>query len=96
MSGARLGIREHMPVRCSDGQHLGTVDRIVGDRLRLAKSSDDAVHHWVPLAVVVSCQGGEVRLACTAQQARESWQGGDMVGDTFGLPDQARWHSPTN
>jgi hypothetical protein len=96
MSGARFDIREQMPVRSSDGQHLGKVDRIIGDRLRLAKSSDDTVHHWVPLAVVLSCQGGEVRLACTAQQVRESWQGGDMVGDTLGLPDQARWHSTTS
>jgi hypothetical protein len=94
MMGGRMNIREHMPVRCSDGYHLGTVDRVMGDRIRLAKPSAEAVHHWLPLAAVTSCHGGEVWLGCTAQQARESWQGGDMVGDSVGLPDNARWHSP--
>jgi hypothetical protein len=96
MMDRRMNIREHMPVRCSDGYHLGTVDRVMGDRIRLAKSPADAyaVHHWLPLAAVAFCDEGEVRLSCTAQQARESWQGGDMVGENVGLPDDARWHSP--
>lgn len=41
-------IKEHMEVMGSDGQHLGTVDEVDGDVIKLTKSdSADGRHHTV-------------------------------------------------
>lgn len=41
-------IKEHMEVMGSDGQHLGTVDEVDGDVIKLTKSdSADGRHHVV-------------------------------------------------
>lgn len=46
-------IRTHMPVIGSDGQHVGTVDGVEGDRIKLTKDdSRDGAHHYVPLTAV--------------------------------------------
>ena len=43
-------IRPHMEVIGSDGLHIGTVDGIESDRIKLtAKDSNDGRHHYVPL-----------------------------------------------
>ena len=36
-------IHEHMEIKGSDGQHVGTVDRVEGDRIKLTKSDKAAV-----------------------------------------------------
>jgi hypothetical protein len=66
-----------MDVVGSDGQHVGTVDHLEGQRIKLARSdsSGDGEHHYIGLDKVSSVQDGRVRLACTAQQARQSWEG---------------------
>lgn len=44
------GIREHMEVVGSDGLHIGTVDHVEGDRIKLtARDSNDRRHHYIPL-----------------------------------------------
>jgi len=41
-------IKEHMEVMGSDGQHLGTVDKVDGDVIKLTRSdSADGLHHVV-------------------------------------------------
>ena len=41
-------IKEHMEVMGSDGQHLGTVDEVDGDVIKLTKGdSADGQHHTV-------------------------------------------------
>jgi outer membrane protein OmpA-like peptidoglycan-associated protein len=46
-------IREHMPVIGSDGAHVGTVDAVEGDRIKLTKDdSRDGTHHYVPVTAV--------------------------------------------
>ena len=46
-------IRPHMEVVGSDGLHIGTVDHVEGDRIKLtAKDSNDGSHHYVPLSKV--------------------------------------------
>ena len=42
-------IREHMDVIGADGVHVGTVDAVEGDRIKLTKAdSDDGRHHFIP------------------------------------------------
>ncbi len=36
----REGIREHMEVIGADGGHVGTVDKVEGDRIKLTKKDD--------------------------------------------------------
>ena len=67
------GIREHMEVVGSDGQHVGTVDKLERGRITLTRDDDPdrtGGHRAIPLGVVASVEGGQVRLALTAMEAR--------------------------
>lgn len=47
------GIREDMEVRAADGSHVGIVDGVEGDRIKLTrKDSADGQHHYVELSGV--------------------------------------------
>src|SRR3981189_3240787 len=64
-------IEEGMEVIGADGVHVGTVDRVVGDRIELRKrDSGDATHkghhHCVELGFVAGVEGSEVRLSANA------------------------------
>ena len=71
-------IREHMEVVGSDGQHVGTVDRVEGDRIKLTKNDPQAQgqHHYIPLDTVASVEQNAVRLNLTADEARQQAMGG--------------------
>ncbi|HEX8580250.1 MAG TPA: DUF2171 domain-containing protein [Allosphingosinicella sp.] len=46
-------IRPHMEVRSADGSHLGTVDGVEGERIKLTRNdSPDGQHHYVSLESV--------------------------------------------
>ena len=73
-------IREHMEVIGADGVHLGTVDRIAGDRIKLTKADSGAQmeqaegrhaghHHYVSLGLVAEVEGNQVRLSATGANA---------------------------
>jgi hypothetical protein len=74
MSDQAMRIREHMPVVGSDGGHVGTVDKVEGDRIKLTKADDPdgsgQHHHFVPLSDVAAVNDNEVRLTMPADQAR--------------------------
>lgn len=77
-------VREHMEVVGSDGGHVGTVDCIEGDRIKLTRSDQAAggQHHSIPLTLVRSVDD-KVRLSLTVEEAKREWrteQG--PVGDT--------------
>lgn len=43
-------IQKHMEVRGADGSHVGTVDGVEGDRIKLTRNdSPDGEHHYVDL-----------------------------------------------
>jgi hypothetical protein len=69
-------IREHMPVLGSDGSHVGTIDHLEGNRLKLARNDPSAggQHHYIDLDQVQSVDDGRVRLRMPADEARRSWQ----------------------
>jgi hypothetical protein len=63
-------IKEHAEVIGADGVHLGTVDHVQGDRIKLTKlDSSDSRHHYIPLALVAEVEGDRVRLSANADVA---------------------------
>ena len=76
MSGFEA-IREHMEVIGADGAHIGTVDRVEGNRIKLIRPDSgighEQHHHFIPKGLVAEVEGDRVRL--TAR--------GDVVSDLF-------------
>lgn len=68
-------IKEGMEVIGADGVHVGTVDELEGDRIKLIKSdSGDAFHkgrhhHYIELGFVAGVEGDKVRLSANADIA---------------------------
>jgi hypothetical protein len=59
-----MDIREHMEVVDSEGQHVGTVDKLEGERIKLTKTdSRDGQHHFVDKKQVASVDGNKVKLS---------------------------------
>lgn len=60
-------IREHMEVIGADGAHVGTVDEVEGDKIKLTKSDSgmgahSGHHHYLPLSQVSGVHGNQVRM----------------------------------
>lgn len=68
-------IKEHMEVVGSDGEHVGIVDHLDGDRLKLTHhdSQADGKHHFLPLTTIASV-GEFVTLSMTADEATSQWE----------------------
>ena len=61
-------VKEHMEVIGADGVHVGTVDRVEGNRIRLTKKdsgegSHKDHHHFVDRSLVAGVEGGVVTRA---------------------------------
>lgn len=69
-------VREHQEVVGSDGEHVGTVDKLRGDRIILTKNDEDAggVHHSIPSSWIMSVDAQRVTLEKTADQAQAAWR----------------------
>jgi hypothetical protein len=68
------GIREHMEVIGADGVHVGTVDHVDGNRIKLTKNdsgqgSHEGHHHYIPAGLVAEVEGDQVRLSANADVA---------------------------
>ncbi|MFN8492776.1 MAG: DUF2171 domain-containing protein [Caldilineaceae bacterium] len=68
-------IQEHMEVRGADGQHVGTVDEIEDNRIKLTKSDllANHQHHYITLDDVDRVENQIVWLQQTAQQLLTAW-----------------------
>jgi len=67
-------IREHMEVIGADGVHLGTVDRIESDRIKLTRADSgegghEGHHHFISRGLVADVEGDKVRLSANADVA---------------------------
>lgn len=63
-------IKEHMEIIGSDGGHVGTVDKVEGDRIKLTKAeSGDGEHHYIATALVQDIKGNTVTLTADAAAA---------------------------
>ncbi len=70
----RDDIREHMEVIGADGVHVGTVDHLEGDRIKLVKAdsgqgSHEGHHHYVSIGLVAEVEGDRVRLSANGAVA---------------------------
>lgn len=66
-------IRERMAVVAEDGTHVGTVDHVEGDRIKLTRSDnpDGGGHRYLPVSAVSSVEGDTIRLSGSGEEAEE-------------------------
>jgi hypothetical protein len=83
-------IREHMEVVGNDDQHIGTVDKVAGDRVILTKSDADSggAHHSLSCSNIERVEGDRVILDCSADQARNKWRDESRSRALFERQDQ--------
>ena len=67
-------VKEHMEVIGADGVHVGTVDRIEGDRIKLTKADSgegghQGHHHFISRGLVADVEDDKVRLSANADVA---------------------------
>ena len=73
-------IKEHMNVIGADGVHVGTVDHVEGDRIKLTKADSGADveggqgshaghHHFISKGLIADIEGDTVRLSANADVA---------------------------
>jgi len=76
MSDQASQIREHMDVVGNDGGHVGTVDKVEGNKIKLTKGDDPdgsgQHHHFIPVTAVESVNDNQVRLNMSADNARRT------------------------
>ncbi|HEX7852677.1 MAG TPA: DUF2171 domain-containing protein [Sphingobium sp.] len=63
----RLRLKEHMEVADANGRHLGTIDEVEGDAIKLTRSdSDDGQHHYIPFDSIDRIDDNRVYLTADA------------------------------
>lgn len=65
-------ITEHMQVIGADGVHVGTVDKVEGNRIKLTKAdsgSHSDHHHFIAGGLVAAVEGNQVRLSANGDAA---------------------------
>ena len=81
-------IREHMEVIGANGVHLGTVDRVEENRIKLIRPDSglghEEHHHYIPRGLVAEVEGDKVRLTARGDVVAdlfEQEQGGQPIGE---------------
>ncbi len=67
-------IREHMEIIGADGVHVGTVDRVEGNRIKLTRKDSgegghQGHHHFIDKGLVADVEGDKVRLSAVGAVA---------------------------
>ena len=65
-------VREHMDIVGADGVHVGTVDKVEGNRIKLIKADSGSHknhHHYVSAGLVAAVEDGKVRLSANGANA---------------------------
>lgn len=79
-------IREHMEIIGADGVHIGTVDKVEGDRIKMTKADSGSHgdhHHYFSSGLVAAVEGDQVRLSAAGSAAvlLEEEEGGEPLTD---------------
>jgi hypothetical protein len=82
-------VAEQMEVIGSDGQHIGTVDKVRGDRIILTKNDENAggIHHSIPCSWIENVED-KVTVNKTAQEAMNAWRDEERNRALFEREDQ--------
>ncbi len=88
-------VREHQEVVGSDGEPLGTVDKVTGDKIILTKNGPEAGghHHSIPCSWIQSVDD-KVTINKTAAQARDKWTDEDTRRALFETDEHRRDDGP--
>src|SRR4029079_6909453 len=83
-------IREHMEVVGNDDQHVGTVDRVAGDRIILTKGDPESggTHHSLSCSDIDRVEENRVILDCSSEEARQRWRDESRNRALFEREDQ--------
>ena len=92
---ASSAIRAHMEVIGADGVHIGTVDRVEGNRIKLTKQDSgqgthQGHHHYISTALVAEVEGDKVRLSANADVAVSFEEEADSSPTAGRVHDQSR------
>jgi hypothetical protein len=79
-------VTEHMEVIGADGAHIGTVDKVEGNRIKLTKADSGSHadhHHYIAGGLVAGVEGNQVRLSANGAEAAllEEEEGGEPLAD---------------
>ena len=90
-------VQEHQDVLGSDGEHVGTVDKVSGDRFLLTKSDADAGGrpHSIPSRWIETVDMRGVTLSKTAAEAKQQWQDEECSQALFGDRSENGQDQPT-
>lgn len=68
-------IHEGLKVVGSDGGHVGTVDALVGQLLKLKKNdpASGGTHHFLDIGLIADIENDTARLLVTADDAKQRW-----------------------
>ncbi|MCB2049514.1 MAG: DUF2171 domain-containing protein [Novosphingobium sp.] len=59
----KLRIKEHMEIADYNGQHVGTVDEVDDDRIKLTRTdSSDGAHHFIPVDQIEKIDDNRIYL----------------------------------
>jgi len=78
-------ISEHMEIVGADGVHIGTVDKVEGNRIKMTKADSGSHgdhHHYLSEGLVAAVEGNQVRLSATGASAlllEEESEGGALA-----------------
>jgi hypothetical protein len=67
--------KEGQRVIGADGGHVGTVDGLSGQLLKLKKNDPESggIHHYLDIALVVGVEGDIIKLIVPAAEAKQRW-----------------------
>lgn len=79
-------VTEHMNIIGADGVHVGTVDKVEGNRIKLTKSDSGSHgdhHHYISEGLIAGIEGDTVRLSANADVAVtfEEEESGNSIAD---------------
>lgn len=68
-------VKKHQKILGADGTHVGTVDHVDGDRIKLTKSdSTNGKHHYLSLGLVASVDEDAVHLSANGAEAHDIFE----------------------
>jgi hypothetical protein len=76
-------IKEHMKIVGKDGVHVGAVDQVEGDRIKLTRKDSppghEGHHHYIDKKLIGSIEGDVVKLTVNGDAAPRTEKSGEGI-----------------